>query len=104
MRDLTNATKAYNCSEAAKWFAQALQYNVPRGKKNRGILTVLTYKNLVPSQDLTPENIKLAQYLGWCVEMVNTLAPYFLCMMTLLYIAIFIFYYRSKVSLLCRTT
>lgn len=71
MRDLTNATKAYNCSDAAKWFAQVLQYNVPRGKKNRGILTVLTYKNLVPAEELTPENIKLAQYLGWCVEMVS---------------------------------
>lgn len=50
-----------------------MQYNVPRGKKNRGILTVLTYKNLVPAEDLTPENIKLAQYLGWCVEMVRTI-------------------------------
>lgn len=72
VRDLTNATKAYNCNDAAKWFAQVLQYNVPRGKKNRGILTVLTYKNLVSSQDLTPENIKLAQYLGWCVEMLQS--------------------------------
>ncbi|KAM8711372.1 hypothetical protein ACLKA7_000501 [Drosophila subpalustris] len=72
VRDLTNATKSYNCNAAAKWFAQVLQYNVPRGKKNRGILTVLTYKNLVPPQDLTPENIKLAQYLGWCVEMLQS--------------------------------
>ncbi|EDW90001.1 farnesyl pyrophosphate synthase [Drosophila yakuba] len=72
VRDITTVTKAYNCSDAAKWFAQVLQYNVPRGKKNRGILTVLTYKNLVPAQDLTPENIKLAQYLGWCVEMLQS--------------------------------
>ncbi|XP_034476789.1 farnesyl pyrophosphate synthase [Drosophila innubila] len=72
VRDLTNATKSYNCNDAAKWFAQVLQYNVPRGKKNRGILTVLTYKNLVRSEDLTPENIKLAQYLGWCVEMLQS--------------------------------
>ncbi|EDV56491.1 farnesyl pyrophosphate synthase [Drosophila erecta] len=72
VRDVTTVAKAYNCSDAAKWFAQALQYNVPRGKKNRGILTVLTYKNLVPAQDLTPENIKLAQYLGWCVEMLQS--------------------------------
>ncbi|KAH8233370.1 hypothetical protein KR026_007276 [Drosophila bipectinata] len=72
VRDITSVTKAYNCNDAAKWFAQVLQYNVPRGKKNRGILTVLTYKNLVPAQDLTPENIKLAQYLGWCVEMLQS--------------------------------
>ncbi|XP_017068943.1 farnesyl pyrophosphate synthase [Drosophila eugracilis] len=72
VRDITTVTKTYNCNDAAKWFAQVLQYNVPRGKKNRGILTVLTYKNLVPAQDLTPENIKLAQYLGWCVEMLQS--------------------------------
>lgn len=71
VRDLTTYTKGFNCNDAVKWFAQVLQYNVPRGKKNRGILTVLTYKNLVPAEDLTPENIKLAQYLGWCVEMVR---------------------------------
>ncbi|ALC41441.1 Fpps [Drosophila busckii] len=72
VRDLTNVTKAYNCNDAAKWFAQVLQYNVPRGKKNRGILTVLTYKNLVDPEHLTPENVKLAQYLGWCVEMLQS--------------------------------
>ncbi|XP_017148723.1 farnesyl pyrophosphate synthase [Drosophila miranda] len=72
VRDITTVTKTYNCNDAAKWFAKALQYNVPRGKKNRGILTVLTYKNLVPAEDLTPENIKLAQYLGWCVEMLQS--------------------------------
>ncbi|XP_023178278.1 farnesyl pyrophosphate synthase [Drosophila hydei] len=72
VRDLTNYTKGFNCSDAVKWFAQVMQYNVPRGKKNRGILTVLTYKNLVPAEDLTPENIKLAQYLGWCVEMLQS--------------------------------
>lgn len=51
---------------------QALQYNVPRGKKNRGLATVLAYKTLVsdPSQ-LTEENVRLAHYLGWCVEMVS---------------------------------
>ncbi|BFG05224.1 farnesyl pyrophosphate synthase [Drosophila madeirensis] len=72
VRDITTVTKSYNCNDAAKWFAKVLQYNVPRGKKNRGILTVLTYKNLVAAEDLTPENIKLAQYLGWCVEMLQS--------------------------------
>ncbi|XP_022224609.2 farnesyl pyrophosphate synthase [Drosophila obscura] len=72
VRDITTVTKTHNCNDAAKWFAQVLQYNVPRGKKNRGILTVLTYKNLVAAEDLTPENIKLAQYLGWCVEMLQS--------------------------------
>ncbi|KAH8407461.1 hypothetical protein KR222_001467 [Zaprionus bogoriensis] len=72
VRDITGVMKGYNCNDAAKWLTHVLQYNVPGGKKNRGILTVLTYKNLAAPQDLTPENIKLAQYLGWCVEMLQS--------------------------------
>lgn len=53
---------------------QALQYNVPNGKKNRGLATVLAYKTLVPNEaELTPENVRLAHTLGWCVEMVSNL-------------------------------
>lgn len=51
---------------------QALQYNVPCGKKNRGLATVLAYKSLIGNEaELTPENVRLAHYLGWCVEMVS---------------------------------
>lgn len=54
------------------YFSQALQYNVPCGKKNRGLATVLTYKSLIANEsELTPENVRLAHYLGWCVEMVS---------------------------------
>lgn len=54
------------------FFPQALQYNVPCGKKNRGLATVLAYKSLVGNESLlTPENVRLAHYLGWCVEMVS---------------------------------
>uniref|UniRef100_A0A1I8P9H1 Farnesyl pyrophosphate synthase n=1 Tax=Stomoxys calcitrans TaxID=35570 RepID=A0A1I8P9H1_STOCA len=48
-----------------------MQFNVPHGKKHRGLLTVGAYKNLVHEQHQTKENIKLAQILGWCTEMVN---------------------------------
>lgn len=51
---------------------QALQYNVPCGKKNRGLATVLAYKSLINDESqLTPDNVRLAHYLGWCVEMVS---------------------------------
>lgn len=51
---------------------QALQYNVPCGKKNRGLATVLAYKSLIGTESqLTPENVRLSHYLGWCVEMVS---------------------------------
>ncbi|XP_067630699.1 farnesyl pyrophosphate synthase isoform X2 [Eurosta solidaginis] len=71
IHDLTNAVKSYQTPEAAEWYGKALQYNLPRGKKTRGLLTVLTYKNLVKPEERSPENLKLANYLGWCIEMVQ---------------------------------
>ncbi|CAD7077313.1 unnamed protein product [Hermetia illucens] len=73
VRDLTEAISKYDPKFAAKWYAKALQYNVPRGKKNRGLATVLTYKQLVDKSELTPENVRLAQYVGWCVEMLQAM-------------------------------
>lgn len=55
---------------------QALQYNVPGGKKNRGLVTVMAYKILVDQDQMTPENLRKVQYLGWCVEMVSGLIYY----------------------------
>ena len=51
---------------------KALQYNVPRGKKNRGLATVTAFKILAPREDHTDDKLKLAHYLGWCVEMVQS--------------------------------
>lgn len=48
-----------------------LQYNVPGGKKNRGIALVLSYKMLVSPSELTDENLRLTYVLGWCVEIVS---------------------------------
>lgn len=96
VRDLTEKAKKYDSKDASKWlarvsdlfkseiylkeiinvyihFKKALQYNVPCGKKNRGLATVLAFKTLATDEgQLTPENIRLAHYLGWCVEMVCT--------------------------------
>lgn len=48
-----------------------LQYNVPGGKKNRGLALVYAYRLLAAKDELTPENIRLSQIMGWCVEMVR---------------------------------
>lgn len=89
VRDLTERTKKYDTTEAdaLKWFAKALQYNVPGGKKNRGLVTVLAFKTLAKQDDLTVENIALAHYLGWCVEMVRKMK------------LIFFFYSRERNNL-----
>lgn len=69
VRDLTEYCKKYDHTLAPKWFVKALQYNVPQGKKNRGLAAVLAYRMLSKSEDLTPENIRRAHYLGWVIEM-----------------------------------
>lgn len=72
VRDLSDYAKKYEPIDAPKWLSKTLQYNVPNGKKNRGLMTVLAYKFLAKEGDLTEENIRLAQYVGWCVEMVKS--------------------------------
>ncbi|CAK1551477.1 unnamed protein product [Leptosia nina] len=73
VRDLTETDKHLDVPEASKWLAKLLQYNVPNGKKNRGLATVLAYKMVEKKENLTPENIHLANIMGWCTEMFHTL-------------------------------
>lgn len=73
VRDLTAYASKYDKNLATKWFVRALQYNVPQGKKNRGLACVLAYRMLAKTEDITPENIRKAQYLGWCIEMLHSM-------------------------------
>lgn len=72
VRDLTEYAKKYETQTAPKWFAKSLQYNVPNGKKNRGLALVLAFKMLAKNGEVTEENLRLAQTLGWCVEMLQS--------------------------------
>lgn len=56
-------------SPAAEWFQEVLQYNVPHGKKNRGLFVVLAYKHLVKCP--TEEDLHIARVLGWCIELLQ---------------------------------
>ncbi|PSN57541.1 Farnesyl pyrophosphate synthase, partial [Blattella germanica] len=69
VRDLTETGRQEDIPEATKWFAKVLQYNVPGGKKNRGLATVFAYRMLAPKNELTQESLRLAMIMGWCVEM-----------------------------------
>ncbi|KRT83264.1 hypothetical protein AMK59_4287 [Oryctes borbonicus] len=69
VRDLTEAGKHTDIPEVTKWYTKVLQHNVPNGKKNRGLAVVAAYKMLEDPNNLAPENIRLANILGWCVEM-----------------------------------
>lgn len=71
VRDLTDAGRHSDIPDVTKWYAKVLQYNVPSGKKNRGLALVVAYKMLAQPSELTPENLHLAQILGWCVEILQ---------------------------------
>lgn len=71
VRDLTDAGRHIDIPEVTKRYVKVLQYNVPNGKKNRGLAVVASYKLLEDPDKLTPENLRLANVLGWCVEMVS---------------------------------
>lgn len=51
---------------------KVLQYNVPGGKKNRGLALIASYRLFMAESELGPEKLRLAQIMGWCIEMVNT--------------------------------
>ena len=53
--------------------SKVLEYNVPYGKKNRGLAVVDSYK-LLAHNDITAENLKVARIVGWCIEMVSALS------------------------------
>lgn len=50
---------------------QALQYNVPNGKKIRGLAAVNVFEKLIGEENLTPEIVRMGHIMGWCMEIVS---------------------------------
>lgn len=71
VRDLNEYSKKYEPHDAPKWLTKCLQYNVPNGKKNRGLVLVQAFKTLAKEGEFNEENLRLSRCLGWCVEMVR---------------------------------
>ncbi|XP_053385270.1 farnesyl pyrophosphate synthase-like isoform X2 [Mercenaria mercenaria] len=55
--------------DASRWFKEVLEYNVPHGKKNRGMFVVMAYKYL--KEQPKEGDIKIARILGWCIELLQ---------------------------------
>lgn len=73
VRDLTEIGKKYpEISDVTKWYAKVLQYNVPGGKKNRGLALIASYRLFMAESELNPEKLRLAQIMGWCIEMLQS--------------------------------
>ncbi|XKL64257.1 hypothetical protein PGB90_004343 [Kerria lacca] len=70
VRDLTLSPEYDDIPDITKWFRKNLEYNVVDGKKYRGLAVVNAYR-ILSSSKLTSENLKLANILGWCVEMLQ---------------------------------
>lgn len=68
VRELTFEGEHKDMPIINKHLSKCIQYNVPTGKKNRGLMVASTYKVLVSEEQLTEENIRLVNTLGWCVE------------------------------------
>lgn len=75
VKDLTTFVHKYDLTDASEWLCRAVLYNVPKGKRNRGLLAVSAYKTLISEQmnGQVPDSddMRRAQYLGWCVEMLQ---------------------------------
>ncbi|OQV20123.1 Farnesyl pyrophosphate synthase [Hypsibius exemplaris] len=69
--ELTTADQDPGVKEALVWFRRVLEFNVPHGKKNRGLSVVATYKLLKRSSHIPEEDDQQAAILGWCVEMLQ---------------------------------
>nr|XP_006824578.1 PREDICTED: farnesyl pyrophosphate synthase-like [Saccoglossus kowalevskii] len=54
--------------DAMKRFKHVLEYNVPGGKRNRGLTVLSSYKSLKDKSSLDDEEMKCAMVLGWCIE------------------------------------
>ncbi|CAL8143177.1 unnamed protein product [Orchesella dallaii] len=70
VKELLEIPDMKDMEETNRWMARVLQYNVPHGKRNRGLATALAYKYLAPDE-LTDENVRLSYILGWCVEILQ---------------------------------
>ncbi|KAI1280531.1 Farnesyl pyrophosphate synthase [Halotydeus destructor] len=72
-RDLIASEKNEEISEALKWFDKVIMYNVPHGKRNRGLALVSAYSQLAAEKGVEcAENVERARVLGWCVEVMQT--------------------------------
>lgn len=70
VEDLTRTgLKNSETKDAFEWFKEVLMYNVPHGKKNRGISVVSSFRHL--GADQSDEDLKIARIMGWCVELLQ---------------------------------
>lgn len=72
VRDLTEIGTYSDIPDAQKWYAKVLQYNAVGGKMNRGLAVSLSFKLIASPELITPEHLRQAHLLGWCIELLQS--------------------------------
>ncbi|CAG0917834.1 unnamed protein product [Notodromas monacha] len=70
VRDLTGDPEKRN-QDVERWFHKVLQFNVPSGRKSRGLAAVASFRTLVPPEERSEERMRNALIVGWCVELIH---------------------------------
>lgn len=52
-------------------------YNVPGGKRNRGLSVIDSLRELLPPTELTEDVVQQALLVGWCIELVRNYYYYY---------------------------
>ncbi|XP_037532851.1 farnesyl pyrophosphate synthase [Nematolebias whitei] len=50
---------------------EVMVYNVPGGKRNRGLSVIGSLRELLPPSQLTQDTVQRALVVGWCIEMLQ---------------------------------
>jgi farnesyl diphosphate synthase len=69
VQDMINDPEYAPIHKSMTWLETVLQKNVPFGKLNRGLAVVHFYREL--KEERTDEDDKLANILGWCIEIMQ---------------------------------
>ena len=57
--------------KANQWFKDVLDYNVLNGKRNRGLVAVLTYDLLAKPEERTEQHMETVLAMGWALELLQ---------------------------------
>lgn len=69
--DIRQEKEAKEISVALAWFRESIYYNLPHGKRNRGLAVIMTHKILSETYKQKAD-MKRARMIGWCIEMLQT--------------------------------
>ncbi|CAG2118157.1 unnamed protein product, partial [Medioppia subpectinata] len=74
MSTIIPAKPAKELISTMEWLKECILYNVPHGKRNRGLAVVSTYRILAEQQTKTPtpQELELARVLAWTVEFLQS--------------------------------